>query len=327
MASRSGFVRRVFAALFACTAVLAAPAAAQQYPDKPIRLIVPWPAGGGSDGVARLVAKPLGDQLKQPVVIENRGGANGAIGSTAVAQASKDGYTLVWVTADTHAMNPHVYPKLAYQLRDFAPVGIAGYFPYALFVSPGFAASNVPEFVSLAKQQPGKITFGSWGVGGSAHVAMEMFKQQAGFDVLHVPFQGAAPAIQAVIGGHVNSMIVPLSVGVPHANGGRLKMLGLAAPRRFAGAPDLKTFQEQGVELDAGTWVGIMAPAGTPTEILNRLNQALNTVVQMPEVRESLLKLNVEPSTMSMEQFGKFLQSEHERWGKTIREAKIRAES
>ena len=161
----------------------------------------------------------------------------------------------------------------------------------------------------------------------AATVLLLTVKDPYGVDGGGSPSEGAAPAIQAVIGGHVNSLIVPLSVGVPHANGGRLKMLGLAAPRRFAGAPDLKTFQEQGVELDAGTWVGIMAPAGTPTEILNRLNQALNTVVQMPEVRESLLKLNVEPSTMSMEQFGKFLQSEHERWGKTIREAKIRAES
>mgnify|MGYP002682656882 CR=1 FL=1 len=224
-------MKRILIALFV---TLMAPLAAAQFPDRPITMIVPFPPGGVADTVARPIAEAMSRDLKQPVVIENRGGANGAIGSTAVAQASKDGYTLVWVTADTHAMNPHVYPKLAYQLRDFAPVGIAGYFPYALFVSPGFAASNVPEFVSLAKQQPGKITFGSWGVGGSAHVAMEMFKQQAGFDVLHVPFQGAAPAIQAVIGGHVNSMIVPLSVGVPHANGGRLKMLGLAAPRRLA---------------------------------------------------------------------------------------------
>jgi tripartite-type tricarboxylate transporter receptor subunit TctC len=325
MSVRSFAARLACGTALACAAALAGPAAAQ-YPEKPIRLVVPWPPGGGSDVVARVVAQPLGDQLKQPVVIENRPGANGAIGSAAVAKAPPDGYTLVWVTADTHAINPHVYPNLAYQLRDFAPVGMAGYFPYALIVNPAFPANDVAEFVKQAQERPGKITFGSWGVGGSAHVAMEMFKQQGGFDVLHVPFQGAAPAIQAVIGGHVDTMIVPLSVADPHAKGGRLRMLGLAAPERFAGAPDLKTFKEQGVPLDAGTWVGIMAPAGTPKNILDRLNQAMETVIRNPDVRNQLVKLNVEPSTMSVEQFGKFVQSEHERWGKTVRDAKIKAE-
>jgi tripartite-type tricarboxylate transporter receptor subunit TctC len=144
-----------------------------------------------------------------------------------------------------------------------AAVGMAGYFPYALVVNPTFPASSVAEFVAEAKKRPGKVTFASWGVGGSAHVAMEMFKQQGGFDVLHVPFQGAAPAIQAVIGGQVDSMIVPISVADPHARGGRVRMLGLAASKRFSGTPDLKTMAEQGVPVNAGTWVGIMAPAGT----------------------------------------------------------------
>jgi tripartite-type tricarboxylate transporter receptor subunit TctC len=311
----------------ACAALTSFHASAQ-YPEKPVRLVVPWPAGGGSDVVARVVAQPLGERLKQSVVVENRPGANGAIGSDVVARAPKDGYTLIWVTADTHAINPHVYPKLTYDpRRDFAAVGMAGYFPYALVVNPRFPAASVAEFVAQAKQHPGKITFASWGIGGSAHVAMEMFKQQGGFDVLHVPFQGAAPAMQAVIGGQVDSMIVPMSVADPHARGGRVKMLGLAASNRFAGAPDLRTMAEQGVPVNAGTWVGIMAPAGTPGDILARLNRELNAVIVSQPVRETLLKLNTEPSTMSVEQFKAFVDSEYERWGKTVRDAKIKADS
>ena len=327
MKSAVSSVRILAAVSIVCAALLPAPAAAQ-YPDKPIHLVVPWPAGGGSDVVARIVAQPLGERLKQAIVVENRPGANGAIGSAAVAKAPKDGYTLVWVTADTHAIIPHIYPNLNYDpRRDFASVGIAGYFPYALVVNPNFPAANVDDFVAQAKARPGKVTFASWGVGGSAHVAMEMFKQQGKFDVLHVPFQGAAPAIQAVVGGQVDSMIVPMSVADSYFRGGRLKMLGLASPARFAGAPELRTFAEQGVPVNAGTWVGIMAPAGTPHDVLQRLNSALNATIETPSVRETLLKLNTEPSTMTIEQFKKFVDSEYERWGKTIREAKIKLDS
>ena len=318
--------RVIFAAGLACAALFSTLAAAQ-YPDKAIRLVVPWPAGGGSDVVARVVAQPLSERLKQPVIVDNRPGANGAIGTTAVAKASPDGYTLIWVTADTHAIIPHVYAKLGYDARrDFASVGIAGYFPYALIVNPAFPAASVADFVAQAKARPGKVTFASWGIGGSAHVAMEMFKLQGGFDVLHVPFQGAAPAIQAVIGGQVDSMIVPISVADPHARGGRVKMLGLASPKRFVGTPELRTLAEQGVPVNAGTWVGIMAPAGTQADVLQRLNSALNAVIETPAVRESLLKLNVEPSTMTVEQFKKFVDSEYERWGKTISDARIKLE-
>ena len=299
-----------------------------EWPESPVRIVVPWPPGGGSDVVARIVAAPLGEQLKQTVIVENRPGANGAIGSEAVSRARADGYTLVWVTADTHAMNPHVYPKLPYDPRtDFTGVGIVGYFPYALVVNPAFPANDVAEFVAQAKQRPGKITFASWGVGGSAHVAMEMFKAQAQFDVLHIPYQGAAPAIQAVVGGQVDSMIVPMSVAKGQASAGKLKLLGLASPKRFVGSPDLKTFAEQGVAVDAGTWVGLMAPARTPPDVVSRLNRALNAVVANPQVREQLLRQNVDPApAQTPQQFQSFIESEYERWGKTIRGANIRAE-
>jgi len=299
-----------------------------EWPEKPIKIIVPWPAGGGSDVVARQIAGPLGEQLKQSVVIENRPGANGAIGSEVVARSQPDGYTLVWVTADTHAMNPHVYPKLAYDPRsDFTAVGIVGYFPYALVVNPSFPANNVAEFVAEAKKRPGKVTFASWGVGGSAHVAMEMFRAQGQFDVLHVPYQGAAPAVAAVMGGQVDSMIVPMSVASAQAAGGKLKLLGLASPKRFAGAPDLKTFAEQGVPIDAGTWVGLMAPAKTPPDVVKRLNDALTAVVANPQVREQLIKMNVDPAgAQTPPQFQAFVASEYDRWRKTIKGANIKAE-
>ena len=299
-----------------------------QFPDKPIRVVVPWPAGGGSDVVARAISVQLGEQLKQSVVIDNRPGANGGIGSLAVARAPADGYTLVWVTADTHAMNPHVYPKLGYDPRtDFAPIGIVGYFPYALIVNSAFPASSVSEFVAQAKQRPGKVTFASWGVGGSAHIAMEMFRSQGGFDVLHVPYTGAAPALAAVAGGQVDSMILPMSVATPQAAGGKVKILGLASPKRFAAAPDLKTFAEQGVSIDAGTWVGLMAPANTPDDVIQRLNRAVIAVVENPQVREQLIKMNVDPAPpQTAAQFKTFVASEYDRWGKTIRGANIRAE-
>jgi tripartite-type tricarboxylate transporter receptor subunit TctC len=299
-----------------------------EYPDKPIRLVVPWPAGGGSDVVARAVAQAMGDELKQPIVIDNRPGANGGIGSAAVARAPADGYTLIWVTADTHAMNPHVYPKLGYDPRtDFTPIGLAGYFPYALIVNANFPANTFAEFVQQAKQNPGKVTFASWGVGGSAHVAMEMVRSQANFNVLHVPYTGAAPAIAAVAAGQVDSMIVPMSVAKPQAEGGKVKILGLAASKRFVGAPDLKTFSEQGVPVDAGTWVGFMAPAGTPDAVLQRLNRALTAVLGNQQLREQLVKMNVEPATpMTTAQFKSFIANEYERWGKTIRGANIRSE-
>lgn len=313
----------------AVAALVFAPLAAfaADYPDRTIRLVVPWPAGGGSDVVARIVAQPMSERLKQSIVIDNRPGANGAIGTDIVARAPKDGYTLVWATADTHAINPHVYPKITYDpRRDFASVGIAGQFPYALVVNPGFPAATPAEFIARAKANPGKVTFASWGIGGSSHVAMEMFKQIGGFDALHVPFQGAAPAVQAVVAGQVDSMILPMAAADPHARANRIKLLGLAAPNRFSGTPDLKTMAEQGYAVNGGTWLGVMAPAGTPPEILATLNRALNATMELPAVKEQLLKINTEVMTMTVPQFKSFVDAEYDRWGKTIRDAGIKAE-
>lgn len=299
-----------------------------EWPDKPIKVIVPWPAGGGTDVVARSVMVPLSEKLKQPIVIENRSGANGTIGSVVGARAAPDGYVLTWVTADTHAMAPHIYPKLGYDPRtDLVAIGMAGYFPYALIVNSTFPANNITEFVQQNKQRPGQVTFASWGIGGSSHVAMEMFKQQAGIHALHIPYLGAAPAIAGVAAGQVDAMIVPMSVALPQAEGGRVKILGLASPKRFSGAPNLKTFAEQGYNVDAGTWVGLMAPKGTSDEVVRKINQALMAVIANPQFREQLVKLNVDPAAPNTPaQFKAFVASEFDRWGKTIRDANIRME-
>ena len=322
------FINRLFlAGLLSCNLVSIG-MAQSVYPSQPVRIIVPWPAGGGSDVVARALSVRLNTELKQSIVIDNKPGANGAIGTAAAARAPADGYTLIWATADTHSMNPHVYEKLGYDsINDFVPVALAGYFPYALVVNAGFPASNVTEFVDEAKKRPGQITLASWGVGGSAHVGMELFKQYSKFDVLHVPFTGAAPAITALLGGQVDSMIVPMSVAVSHIASGKVKVLGLASPKRFSTAPNIKTFVEQGVNLEIGTWVGLMAPKGTPVGVINRLNSATTAALTDPVFRDNLISnMNVEPaSELTPLQFAKFAKDDYERWGKVIKNAGINA--
>jgi tripartite-type tricarboxylate transporter receptor subunit TctC len=297
------------------------------YPDHPIKIVVAYPPGGATDVMARAVAQKLGERLKQSIVIENKPGASGQIGSEYVARAAPDGYTLIFTAADTHSINPHVYPKIAYDARrDFTPVAQVGYLPLALIVNPSVKANNVKEFVALAKAQPGKLTFASFGVGSSSHVAMEMLKAQAGIDLLHVPFQGAAPAVSAIIGGQVDAMMVPLTLAAPNDKAGKVRLLGVAAPARFAGAPDAPTFAEQGVPLNSAPWVGILAPAKTPQDIVERLNREVNAALDDPQVQETLLKNGLARETKTQAQFKAFLDAEYDRWGKTIHTANIKAE-
>jgi tripartite-type tricarboxylate transporter receptor subunit TctC len=204
------------------------------------------------------------------------------------------------------------------------PVSTISTGPHVLVVSAKLPVKNISELIDYARANPGKVSFASAGTGGTAHVGMEMLKQQAGIFMLHVPFQGAAPAIQAVAGSQVDAMVVPIAVAEPLAKAGRVRMLGLAAPERYAGMPELKTLKEQGIAVDAGTWLGIMAPAGTPPDVLATLTRNLNAALETPSVREGLLKMNIEPSTMSASKFKAFLDGEYDRWGKTVRDAKIK---
>jgi len=302
-------------------------AAAADYPDHPIKMVVAYPPGGATDVMARAVAQRLGERLKQSVVVDNRPGASGQIGSDVVAKSPPDGYTLIFTAADTHSINPHVYPKITYDAkRDFVPIAQVGYLPMALIVNPQVKATSVKEFVALAKAQPGKFTYASFGTGSSSQVAMEMFKGAAGIDLLHVPFQGAAPAVTAIIGGQVDAMMVPLTVAYPNHQSGKVRILGVAAPKRFAGAQDIATFAEQGMPLDSAPWVGILAPAKTPVDIVDRLSREVAAVAQDPQVQETLVKNGLQPDVKRAPEFKAFLDEEYDRWGATIRAANIKSE-
>ena len=315
------------AALALMAALVAAPVQANGYPDRPIKLIVTYPPGGSTDVIARAVATRLGERLKQPVVIDNRPGASGMIGSEAAAKAPGDGYTLIMAVADTHSINPHVYSNIRYDARkDFTPVGLVGYVSYALIVSPAIKATTVPEFAALARQQPGKLTYASWGIGSSSQVSMEMFKADAKVDVLHVPFQGAAPAISAVMGGQVDALMVPLTLAEPNHKAGKVRLLAVAAPKRFIGSPDTPTFAEQGMPLTAGVWLGVLGPANLPADVVTVLNRELNAVLNDAQVRETLIRNGLEPMPDTPQAFKAFLDAEYDKWGKTIRGAAIRAE-
>jgi tripartite-type tricarboxylate transporter receptor subunit TctC len=220
-----------------------------------------------------------------------------------------------------------VYPKIAYDARrDFTPVAQVGYLPLALIVNPSVKATNVKEFIALAKAQPGKLTYASFGVGSSSQVAMEMLKAETKIDLLHVPFQGAAPAVTAIIGGQVDAMMVPLTLAAPNHQAGKVRVLGVAAPARFAGAPDLPTFAEQGIPLNSAPWVGILAPAKVPQDIVDKLNREVNAALEDAQLQETLQKNGLARETRSQPQFKAFLDTEYDRWGTTIRGANIKAE-
>jgi len=294
------------------------------FPDKPVRMVVPYPAGGSTDVIARALAATMGEKLKQPVVIDNRGGASGMIGSEFVAAQPADGYTVVFTAADTHSINPHVYAKMRYDAkRDFAPVGVVGYLTMALIVNPA-KSTSVAEYVQAAKARPRSFTYASWGTGSGSQVAMEMFNAVAGIEQVHVPFQGAAPAITAVIGGQVDAMMVPMTLAEPNHRAGKVRLLGIAAPKRVSWAADLPTLEEQGVALDSRPWLGVLAPAKVPAEAVDVLNKAINESLKDPRLQEVMRKNGLEITSGSAQDFARLLDVEYERWGKTIRDSGIR---
>ena len=297
------------------------------YPEKSIRMVVPYNAGGGTDVLARAIAVGAGKILKQTIVVDNKPGASGMIGSDFVAKAAPDGYTILMTAADTHSINPHVYPKIAYDaLKDFAPIAQVGLLPYALVVNPKVPAKNIHEFIALAKSQPGKLTYASWGVGSSSQVAMEMLKVSSGLDILHVPFTGAAPAMTAVLAGQVDAMFVPLSLAVPNAEAGKVVVMGLGAPARFVGAPNMPTLAEQGIKVYTSPWISILGPAKMPKVAIDAIYSAVNEAVKDPQISELMIKGGLQLEVLNPEQFGKVLVSEFEHWGATVKAAGIKAD-
>ena len=239
-------------------------------------------------------------------------------------EAMPNGYTLGIASVETHAINPHVYKKVGYNVsKDFTPVAWVGQFPYAMAVRPGLEVRDIAGLVALAKAQPGKLSYASWGVGSSSQIAFEMFKQAARIEVLHVPFQGAAPAITALASNQVDVLMIPLSVAMPQQQGGRLKLLGLASAKRLPAAPDLATLTEQGFAIEGGTWLSVMGPAGLAPAVVAQLNKAVNAALETPELRSTLTKLGVEPLTTTPEGVQARIQSESTRWSAVIKTAGI----
>ena len=318
----------LWALLSVALAGVPAVAQAQAYPSKPIRLIVTFAAGGGTDLAARAVAPKLAEALGQPVVVENRAGANGAVGAEATAKSPADGYTLMVGAAGTLAVAPHLNAKLPFDpFKDFAPVSLLATSAFVVSVNPSVKAQSIRELVVLAKASPGSLTFGSSGTGGAPQLAGELFKSQAGVNLLHVPYKGLGPAITDLLGGQIQVVFADVGLVTAHLKAGRLRGLAITSATRSSMLPDLPTVSESGVPgYAAGTWYGVFAPAGTPGGIVARLSEEVRRVLALPEVRAALVAQGVEAAGNSPEQYAVFLREEHAKWGRVIAEAGIRAE-
>ena len=308
------------------TVVAGSVAAQQAYPSKPIRVIVAFPPGGATDVVARILAQRLGERLKQPIIVENRPGAGGVIGTEITAKAAPDGYTLTF-TANSHLIRPYLLKVLRYDVKkDFTAVAMVGGVPNAFIVKKALPVNTIAQFVEYAHEHAGKLSYGSWGVGSAPHVRTEMFKVEHKLDLLHVPYQGAAPALTAVVGGQIDMMMSPLLIAEGHYKAGRIRMLGVPTAQRIPAAPDVLTFAEQGMPLTGASWLGFLGPANIPAGIVTLLNREITATVDEPQMREALAKNGIEASTSTPQEFNAYLDSEYEFWGKAIRVANIQKE-
>lgn len=309
--------RHLLHALAAASAVIAAglslPAAAQgTYPSKPISLVVPFPAGGTTDIVARIVADKLGQQLGQAVVVDNRGGAGGSIGTAYLAKAAPDGYTLGIATASTHGINPAVYPRLSYDAtKDFTTITNLASVPNVMSVNPTVKASDMKAFIALAKSQPGKLSYGSAGNGSVSHMMGELFQDASKTELLHVPYKGVGPALNDTLANQVQVLFDNLPSSLPFIEGGKLRALAVAAPKRVAALPNVPTLAELGLaEVNDAAWFGLIAPAGLPADLQNKLNAAAVKVLALPEVKAKLEKLGATPVGNTPAQFAAQIKSE-----------------
>lgn len=301
-------------------------AAAAEYPDKQIRLIIPFPPGGSNDVVGRLVAKELSDQLGQQVYVDNRGGAGGTIGTDIAAKAAPDGYTLL-VVSSAHAVNPSLY-KLPYDhAKAFVPVAMFGSGTNVLAVNPELPVHSVKELIALAKSKPGQLNYASAGVGSFQHLGGELFKMKAGVDIVHVPFRGGGPAMIDVMGGHTTVMFSSLVQTTPNIKSGKLRALGVGGTERSKILPDLPTIAEAGVPGYASeNWWGIVAPAGTPAPVIERLHKALTQAQDNADVQKYFDTEGAAIVKMGSEEFGKFMISEMSKWERVVKEAQIKAQ-
>lgn len=302
--------------------------AADAYPSKPIRFVVPYPAGGPLDVVARLLAQKAGDAMKQPMPVDNKPGAGGNIGAEVVAHSAPDGYTILMGAVATHAINPTLYVSIPYDpVKDFVPITEVASTPNVLVVHPSVPATSVREFIAYAKAHPGELNFGSGGSGSAGHLAGELFKAMTGVEMTHVPYKGAAPAVQDLVAGRVQLMFDNLASASAQVKAGRTRAIAVASGRRSPLAPDLPTFDESGLPgFDIGTWFGVFAPAGTPKEIVARLHGEFTRALAAPDVREKMLSMGAEPVGSRPEEFAAFIPAEAAKYARIIKASGARAD-
>ena len=302
--------------------------AAETYPSKSLQIIVSFAPGGGVDSVARIVGHKLTESLGQPVLVDNRPGASGMIGTDVAAKALPDGYTLLLGTQTVLVVAPILYGKAAFDpLKLFAPVALIGSTPLILVTNPAVPAKSVKELIALAKAKPGELDFGSGGVGTTPHMAGELFNSMAGIKVVHVAYKGEAPALTDIMGGHLHMMFSNMSACLPHIKAGKIRGLAVSSLERVAAAPDIPTVAESGVPgFEAETWFGLLAPAGTPPEIVKRLNADVLKALTKPDVKEKLASLGLTIAGSTPEKFSGYIKSEYGKWAKVIKDAGIKME-
>jgi len=303
-------------------------ATAQTFPQKPIRLIVPFPPGGAVDFYARVVQQPLSELLGQAVIIENKSGASGMVGAEAVAKSPPDGYTLLLGNIASLAINVGIYPKMPYDpLRDFTPIVRTVDVNYALVVNPALPVKTVAELIAYAKANPGKLSYGSAGSGSLPQLATELFKAQTGTDIIHIPYKGGGPMVTDLLGNSVQLVIADQANLMPHVATGKLRALAVATPQRSPNAPDLPTIAESGLPgFNATAWQGLVGPTGMPPDVVKRLNEAVNRVMAMPAIREKLLAGGLDPVGGTPADFSRFIESEIGKWTKIAKDVGAKPE-
>lgn len=310
----------------AATAGVTSAHAQQNYPARPIRVVVPYTPGGITDVVTRLFAQEVAKAVNQNVLVDNRPGANSILGVEIVSKAAADGYTIASVIA-AHAANQTLYPKLPYDsVKSFSPVSLLVTAPLIVTATNNLAAKDAKELVALAKAKPGSISFGSSGIGAAAHLTTELLMLTTGIKMIHVPYKGTAPALQALAGGEIQVLMDTPSSMLPHVRAGRIKVLGMASEKRVQSAPDIPTLIESGVNVTGGTWVGWLAPAGTPKAAVDKLSGELQAAGKRAEIRERLMQMGIDPVAGTPAQFDQFLRDEVAKWGKVIKQAGVKIE-
>ncbi len=317
----------VFAAALLSMALIFAPRAfGQPYPTKPIRVVVTFPVGGGADFAGRVIAAKLAEAFGQAVIVDNRAGGGGMIGNEAIAKSPPDGYALLLGAAGPMTIVPNLYENVSVNtLKDFEPISLIASSPFVLTVNPSMPANTLSEFTALAKASPGKLNFGSSGTGGAPHLAGELYKRMAGVDIVHVPYKGLAPAITDLLGGQIQVLFADVGLVRPHFKSGKLKAIAVTGRERSLTLPDVPTMMEAGLAgYRAGTWYGLLAPAGTPKPIITRLNAEVRKALALPDVKSQFMTQAADPAPTTPEQFATLIRDDFNKWSQLIKDAKIK---